>query len=339
MYTLFSNIPNFFFLLYQRCTKKLSCGHQCPSLCGEVCPDRYCFECTTDDKKAHIADMICFTRYEDLSVDEDPIIVLPCGHFYTTSTLDGLFGMVQAYKTDPQGNYTGIKSLLENCQDVKPKTCPDCRAVVHSIKRYGRLLSFVRLRVLERKHIMKVERSLHMIAARIESLDAKVKKALRGIEEEIGRGPMKKVFEACGANIDVELPSPPTRPMIQLMKLMAQWDQLHIKAANDKAYVKTVGKYYKVINLCDASKSTRCGAELRLTLVAKVLLKWNAVDRVKDESMHLLEWISSNAKQFQDITDKVNLLRKEIETDPQKVLASVVNAMNQINGYNYGGSW
>ena len=108
----------------------------------------------TDERKNHIADMICFTSYKDLDLDEDPILVLPCGHFFTVSSLDGLFGIQQAYEVDPHGNFTGLKSLLDNCQDIKPKTCPDCRSIVHSVKRYGRLLSFVRLRILERKHII-----------------------------------------------------------------------------------------------------------------------------------------------------------------------------------------
>lgn len=34
----------------QRCTKLLSCGHRCPSLCGEPCPNKkFCIKCGHKD--------------------------------------------------------------------------------------------------------------------------------------------------------------------------------------------------------------------------------------------------------------------------------------------------
>lgn len=34
----------------KRCCKELSCGHQCPGICGEVCPsERFCIHCGDAD--------------------------------------------------------------------------------------------------------------------------------------------------------------------------------------------------------------------------------------------------------------------------------------------------
>ena len=38
-----------------------------------------------------------------------------------------------------------------------PKACPDCRAVIHSVLRYGRLLRYSELKVLERKHAIQID--------------------------------------------------------------------------------------------------------------------------------------------------------------------------------------
>lgn len=283
--------------------------------------------------------MICFTQYQNHDVNEDPIIVLPCKHFYSASTLDGLFEISQAYELDENGDFVGVKSLIEHCDAVKPKTCPDCRAVVHSTKRYGRLLSFIRLRVLERKHIMSIERSLQMLSKKLETegSSSNVEKSLKRIEKDISKGPMKKIFEACNADAQVEVPSPPTRPTIQLMKLMAKSQQMKIETKHDEAYENTIQIYKTAINLCDKTKSTRFGAEIRLSVV-KTLLIWDSVDEVKGEIATILGWISTMATQFQDIIDQVNQLKEDI-LNPKNTLAEVVGAMNTVDGHDYGGSW
>lgn len=325
----------------KRCEKVLGCGHRCPSLCGEDCPDRdYCFECCVKMKKEHVVDMICLTTYQEHDVDSDPIVVLPCGHFYATSTLDGLFQMNQAYEIDDDGNFINIRSLLDHCNDVKPKACPECRNIVHSVKRYGRLLSFVRLRVMERKHIMAIERSLLLVSRKIKQSYNKddvvqIEKSLQRIEKDFAKGPMRKIFEACAADSRVEVPFPPTRPLIQAMKLSACVNQRKIEKNGDDEYKATKKKYEKAIELCDTSKSTRFGAELRISF-AKMLLAFDVIDQVKGQVSELLYWITENATQFNDMIAHVQQIKEEMSKD---TLAEVVKAMNVIDGYDYGGSW
>lgn len=43
-----------------------------------------------------------FADVDESDVDKDPLVLLPCQHIMTTSSLDGWMGMVQAYhKHDP----------------------------------------------------------------------------------------------------------------------------------------------------------------------------------------------------------------------------------------------
>ena len=34
-------------------------------------------------------DMIMFQEYREIDLDEDPVVALACGHFFTAQTLDG----------------------------------------------------------------------------------------------------------------------------------------------------------------------------------------------------------------------------------------------------------
>ena len=57
----------------KRCEKTLSCLHQCPSLCGEECPDaRFCQRCAEDLIKGTIVDYIMQSTYADVDLDENP---------------------------------------------------------------------------------------------------------------------------------------------------------------------------------------------------------------------------------------------------------------------------
>lgn len=101
--------------------------------------------------KSHVVDMIGMNDYNNHDVSEDPIIVLPCGHCYASSTLDGLLAMTEVYEICPRTDeFIGLKNLLDSDVNEKPAVCPDCRAVIHSVRRYGRFLNLKGLRSLER---------------------------------------------------------------------------------------------------------------------------------------------------------------------------------------------
>jgi len=286
--------------------------------------------------------LIEFSNYADANIDEDPIVVLPCGHHYNITTLDGVFGMSQAYTINPNGDFVDVKPLLRS-DDVKPKCCPDCRVVVHSVGRYGRLLNFLRLRFLERKHTMAIGRSLKACAYKLsqDEIDDKglatIEKKLHGILKEIKNGPTQLVYDACGGNTQVEVPSPPSNTIVQALQLTGKTYSRLIKESKDDNYERAVQAYAEVIEICDDTFSFRLGAEIRLSL-AKLYMRWCNVKEMEKELELLLDPIlaKEDSPVFSSLVKETKALKEQISTG---ALEEVFEAMNVIDGYDYGGSW
>ena len=119
--------------------------------------------------------------------------MLPCTHFYGIETLDGLFEMENAYEKSESGEYLATKSLFDSGISDLPMKCPECRAPITLVRRYGRVLNYKSLQVLERKHMTLIERTLYEIS----QLKKKDTKSLLKLREEIQATPMRTVQDAC----------------------------------------------------------------------------------------------------------------------------------------------
>lgn len=99
-----------------------------------------------------------FKTFDDLTEEDvtaDPLLVLPCGHAYTTSTLDGHMDMAAAYAAAPARSSSTLQQWLEPLSRSDygiPKACPDCRRLVVGVRRYGRVLLHSQLGLTQRKH-------------------------------------------------------------------------------------------------------------------------------------------------------------------------------------------
>ncbi|KAI1129725.1 hypothetical protein F5Y10DRAFT_290554 [Nemania abortiva] len=121
-----------------RCTEKLACGHQCPSVCGEICPEpRYCQLCASEDIKSMIVDMLEMKEYREIDLDSEPCIFPDCMHVLTVTSMDGQLGMSDHYHIAESGHINGIKEPGDNTQ---VKSCPTCRGSLRNLSRYGRLV-------------------------------------------------------------------------------------------------------------------------------------------------------------------------------------------------------
>jgi len=49
--------------------------------------------------------------YGEIDVDETPVVVLGCGHFFTAKSLDGILGMSKVYKVDRYREFTRLKDV------------------------------------------------------------------------------------------------------------------------------------------------------------------------------------------------------------------------------------
>ncbi|KAL3467220.1 hypothetical protein BJX64DRAFT_192492 [Aspergillus heterothallicus] len=158
----------------KRCTKNLRCGHQCPSVCGERCPKNYCQHCS--GKGDARVDMLEFKLYSEIDLDETPIVVLGCGHFFTAETLDGHIGMQDAYQTDELGEYIGLAKSTSLSQFV-PR-CPDCQIPIqqHATQRYNRVINQAVLDETSKRFIVSGNQALGEFDREIQELEAEYRK-------------------------------------------------------------------------------------------------------------------------------------------------------------------
>ncbi|KAL7892543.1 hypothetical protein HDV63DRAFT_414622 [Trichoderma sp. SZMC 28014] len=127
----------------KRCEKVLRCGHQCPSLCGETCPnERFCQQCATEDIKSLCVDFLEMKEYHEIDLDQEPCIFPDCGHFLTTSSMDGQMEMAAHYEVDMDGHPIRIGKASEafSLDDSGTPVCAICRGSLRNIARYGRIV-------------------------------------------------------------------------------------------------------------------------------------------------------------------------------------------------------
>lgn len=129
----------------KRCEETLECGHQCPSVCGEECPNKkYCQVCGDASVKGQTVDYILGEKYAEVNLDENPCLIPSCGHILTMESMDGHLEFSSYYELsdDPgcENDAVGLKhgSAAFTLQEVK--TCPMCRGPLRNINRYGRIV-------------------------------------------------------------------------------------------------------------------------------------------------------------------------------------------------------
>jgi hypothetical protein len=80
--------------------------------------------------------------YGEIDLDETPIVILGCGHFFTAETLDGHMGMREVYAGDGCGGFTGLQDVSTVLARSMPR-CPDCQCPVrqYATQRYNRVIN------------------------------------------------------------------------------------------------------------------------------------------------------------------------------------------------------
>ena len=290
--------------------------------------------------------MFTLTSYQEHDVDRDPIVVLPCEHLFTMSSMDGTLEMHKVYHMNDSGEFTGVKTLQGSDVNERSKQCPVCRSIIHSISRYGRILRLVELRSLERKHMAMSDRALQMIEKMIQENLTKeqetgtkndkrrkqIIKQLKKREGDIRKSPMRVVFEACGGANEVDSGTPPARQLIRCLELRGlacdQWTQ----QCDDANYSEAKQAYLSGIKVADASTSRRSGAQLRLSLVRLMLKVCVDVDAVREEVYSLLDWILMDSQlpitQHDFVLDDTRNLKEQLQRENSvQTIQEVMRAM------------
>ncbi|KAF8978876.1 hypothetical protein BGZ46_006063 [Entomortierella lignicola] len=180
----------------KRCEKILYCGHQCPSVCGEPCPTTdFCVECKDPKIMDYIVDVVMQQSLSEIDVDEDPILVLACGHILTMTSLDGMMDMKNYYiaNEDPKTGeveYIGKRDLPG--EEVSQVPCHLCRKPIIELRRYGRRIKYAQLSLRLKKHqvsqgkIMKDALQAFQVAqVLVEEGQSEFLKAILRVEDEV----------------------------------------------------------------------------------------------------------------------------------------------------------
>lgn len=124
----------------RRCEKRLECGHQCPSICGEICPPwEFCQRCASPEVKERVVDFILAETYAEINLDENPCIFPRCGHFLAVESMDGQMDMKKYYVMDSD-KPMAIRSSSDPFSVDDIKRCATCRGSLRDLSRYGRLV-------------------------------------------------------------------------------------------------------------------------------------------------------------------------------------------------------
>ena len=312
-----------------RCSKKLSCGHQCPSLCGEECPSQhFCAICGDSSIQNRVVDLITMERYKDVDLREDPIIILPCKHFFQTSSLDGIMEIHEFYMMHSDNTFFRARFPSIDTYSGKPKTCPDCRNVIHSVFRYGRVLRFHEIRVLERKHNMILEQRLSR---------ARTLHNLNKIETLSYSGPMMRVYEACGGNSQVEVKPPDHRLLIKIKLMICD----KINETKDKSEGDNVKAEKYCIEAVKLSRQGNCYRSLCESLLKLSLLLLENLQHSSEKMERIKAYLDEVLlfTQFDDLIERAERLRDALKVPIGSIINAVHEGYKSEGGYNYGGSW
>ncbi|EFE33959.1 uncharacterized protein ARB_07423 [Trichophyton benhamiae CBS 112371] len=109
--------------------------------------------------------------YKEIDVSETPIVVLGCGYFFTTESVDCLMNMAAVYEIDKNGEFTGLKDISTNLAPSIP-FCPDCKCPVRQFatRRYNRVVNRAVIDEMSRRFLSSGKDGLQELERQIEEL-------------------------------------------------------------------------------------------------------------------------------------------------------------------------
>ncbi|KAK6332445.1 hypothetical protein TWF696_003159 [Orbilia brochopaga] len=166
----------------KRCEKLLpGCKHQCPSVCGEKCPpQKYCRECATPAILGRRIDYFMLLTYEEVDLDEDPVVFLGCGHYFTMSNLDDYFELEKYYSVNRE---IGRPRVLLGGEALRG--CPDCRHPLRHIDRYNRVFKTVLLDELTKRFVARSTSQYADLMQKLRDMESKLEKQQQELIEKV----------------------------------------------------------------------------------------------------------------------------------------------------------
>ena len=112
--------------------------------------------------------------YGEIDLDESPIVVLGCGHFFTAETLDGHMGISEVYEQDQNGAFTGLRDTSNSLAKGVPR-CPDCQCPVRQFcaQRYNRVINRAVIDEMSKRFLVNGKEKLRELEQDIVKLEHK----------------------------------------------------------------------------------------------------------------------------------------------------------------------
>ena len=182
----------------KRCSTTLNCGHQCPSVCGEICPEvQYCHQCASKSVKEMMVDYIMGSSYAEIDPDESPCIIPSCGHILTLESMDGHMEMPKYYTmssdTNSENPIIALKSSSVPFSTSELKNCPQCRKPLRNINRYGRIVRRAWIDEATKKFIVWANSTFVSLASRMEQAEATLREPIA--EKQTIESPFRRHVE------------------------------------------------------------------------------------------------------------------------------------------------
>ncbi|KAI9752216.1 MAG: hypothetical protein M4579_005719 [Chaenotheca gracillima] len=110
--------------------------------------------------------------YGEIDLNDTPIVVLGCGHFFTTETLDGHMGIAEVYTQDAHGEYNGLQDVSAILARSVPR-CADCQCPVrqYSTQRFNRVINKAVIDEMSKRFLVNGKEELRSLERQIVEIE------------------------------------------------------------------------------------------------------------------------------------------------------------------------
>lgn len=130
--------------------------------------------------------MLEMKEYSEIDLDENPIVVLSCGHFFTAETLDGITGVAEVYEQNALGKFVGLRDISTTLARSIP-CCPDCNRPIqqHVSRRFNRAINRAVMDEMSKRFLVSGQTELIRIEAQIDDLARSLELSRQELELEM----------------------------------------------------------------------------------------------------------------------------------------------------------
>lgn len=125
--------------------------------------------------------MVIGSELKDHDPDDSPLLVLSCDHAWTVETLDKHVGFKRFYLRSEDDQRWVEPRVIEGQRNGR-STCPQCRAPIKGVKRYGRALKSVEIDLAQRNFIVDRDRTFFYLTQKLNIVEDRFVEAVASDE-------------------------------------------------------------------------------------------------------------------------------------------------------------